>query len=524
MSQPSTKQSLRGGGAAALAPLAPVASPAVAIAVGTTLLLLVVGARYGFHRDELYFLEASKHMAWGYVDQPPLSVALIWVTRHLIGESVFALRVLPALASGGTVLVTALVARELGGGRFPQTLAALCAGFAPLVLVGGHLAGPTVYDVLGWVIISLLIMRILRTGNERLWLAVGGVAGLALLDKETILLLLGGLFLGLVLTRRASVLASPWMWAGAGIAILLWSPNLVWEFANGWPTLEMSRNLHAEHSGLAYSIQYVPLQLLILGFATAPIWLAGAWALWREERFQPYRAFAVAFAILFAIVGLLMADRPYYLGGLFFVMLAAGSIVTEDVVAGRRRFFSDRPPRRRLIWRSRGAAVAFVVVVGVVTIPLSLPIFPASSLATIPLQKVNYNLGEMIGWPHMVAEIGAVYRSLPAAERAHAVILTSNYGEAGAVDLYGPAVGLARAYSGHNSFWWWGRPPDGTTAAVVVGYEASYLRRLFSSVRPAGHLSNGFGVADDEEGQPIDVATGPRLPWPVLWPQLRHYG
>jgi len=483
-----------------------------------------VGARYGFHRDELYFLEASKHMAWGYVDQPPLSVALIWLTRHVIGQSVFAIRILPAVASGGTVLFTALLARELRGGRFPQILAALCAALAPLTLAGGHLAGPTVYDLLGWLVVSLLVMRILRTGSERLWPAVGLVVGVALLDKETILFLVGGLFLGLLLTGRARVLASRWLWAGAAIALLIWSPNLVWEFANGWPTIEMSRNLHAEHSGLGYSIQYVPLQLLILGFATAPVWLAGAWALWREERFRLYRAFAVAFAILFVAIGLFMADRPYYLGGLFYVMLAAGSIVTEEVAAGERRFFSQKPPRRRLIWRSRRAAVTFVIVLGAITIPLSLPIFPASSLATVPLQNVNYNLGEMIGWPHMVGEIGAVYRSLPAAERAHAVIFTSNYGEAGAVDRYGPAIGLPDAYSGHNSFWWWGRPPDGTTTVVVIGYDAGYLRRYFSNVRPAGHLENGLGVADDEEGEPIDVATGPRAPWPVLWQQFRHYG
>ena len=524
MSQEATTEPEREGGTTSVAPLPPVAGPAVAIAGATTLLLLLVGARYGFHRDELYFLEASKHMAWGYVDQPPLSVALIWLTRHTIGESVFAIRILPALASGGTVLFTALMTRELGGGRFPQVLAALCAGFAPLILAGGHLAGPTVYDLLAWTVVSLLIMRILRTGNERLWLAVGLVVGIALLDKETILFLVGGLFLGLLFTGRGRMLVSPGLWGGAAIALVIWSPNLVWEFANGWPTVEMSRNLHAEHSGLAYSIKYVPFQMLILGFASAPVWLSGAWALWREERFRPYRAFAVAFAILFAMIGLLMADRPYYLGGLFFVMLAAGAIVTEEVVAGRRRFFSEKPPRRRLIWRSRGAAVTFVVVLGVLTIPLSLPIFPASSLATVQLQNVNYNLGEMIGWPHMVAEIASVYRSLPTAERAHAVVFTSNYGEAGAVDLYGPPIGLARAYSGHNSFWWWGRPPDGTTTVVAVGYDAGYLRRYFDNVRPAGHLENGLGVADDEEGQPIDVATGPRRPWSVLWPEFRHYG
>ena len=522
MSHPATRLASEEG-AAPDAPLPPVAAVTFAVAGGTTLLLLIVGGRYGFHRDELYFLEASKHMAWGYVDQPPLSVALIWLSRNVFGESAFGIRVIPAIASGATVYVTVLLTRELGGGRFPQTLAALCTAFSPLVLVSGHLSGPTVYDLLAWAVVSLLVIRILRTGRERLWIAVGVAIGVALLDKETILLLVGGLVLGLLLTRQGNVLMSPWLWVGAATALLIWSPNLAWEVANGWPTVEMSRNLHADHSGLAYSLQYVPLQLLIMGFATAPVWLAGGWALWHEERFHAYRVFAVGFAIVFAAVGLLMADRPYYLGGFFFVLLAAGSIVTEGVVDGSRRFFSLAAPGRRLVWRSRRAGVTFIVVVGIVGLPLSLPILPASTLATVPLQNVNYNLGEMVGWPHMVGQIDAVYESLPATERARTAILTSNYGEAGAVDRYGPAVGLPDAFSGHNNVWWWGRPPDTSTTAIVVGYDESYLRRFFARVRPAGHLENGLGVDDDEESQPIVICRGPLKPWSILWPELRHY-
>jgi 4-amino-4-deoxy-L-arabinose transferase-like glycosyltransferase len=508
----------------AVAPVPTVSASGRWIAGATTLLLLLVGARYGFHRDELYFVEASKHLAWGYVDQPPLSIALIWLSRHTLGSSVLATRVIPALAAGAIVLVTALITREFGGGGFPQTLAALCAAFSPLVLVSAHLAGPTVYDLLAWTVVCLLVIRIFRTGRERLWLAVGAVTGLALLNKETILLLIGGLVLGSVIAGRVGILKSRWLWAGAAIALVIWAPNLRWEITNHWPTFEMSRNLHREHSGLAYSFKYVPLQLLIPGLATAPIWLSGLSALWREERFHAYRAFAVAFVVLFVVVGILMADRPYYLDGLLFVLIAAGAIVTEDVVAGFRRFFSEERPRRRLIFRSRRAAIWFVSIAGVIGLPLALPVLPASALATVPLQDVNYNLGEMIGWPHMVAQIDAVYRSLPEQERTRTVILTGNYGEAGAVDMYGPAMSLSRAYSGHNSFWWWGRPPDPTTTVIAVGYDPSYLRRFFKDVHPAGHLDNGLGVSDDEQGAPISVANGPLLPWRLLWPEFRHYG
>jgi 4-amino-4-deoxy-L-arabinose transferase-like glycosyltransferase len=496
----------------------------LAIAGGTVALLLVVATRYGYHRDELYFLEASRHMAWGYVDQPPLSIALIWVSRTLFGDSLLALRVLPAIAAGGVVVFAGLLAREFGGERFAQAFGALVVGLSPLPLVAGHLAGPTIYDLLAWAAVSWLVVRILRTGRDRLWLVVGVVVGLALLNKETILLLLGGLVLGLLLDRRWEVFRSPWLWMGALVAVVMWSPNLVWEGANAWPTVEMSRNLQADHSGLGVSLTFPVIQLLMPGLWAAPIWMAGLWAMWREPRFRPYRAFATAYPILFALVGIVIGDRPYYLGGLYFVLLAAGTVVTEEVVAGARRFFSAKAARRRLVWRSASSAVAFVAIAGVIGVPVALPVLPATALATVPLQNVNYNLGEMIGWSLMVRQIARAYRSVPEAERAHTVILTSNYGEAGAIDRYGPRLGLPRAYSGHNSYWWWGRPPDGTTTVVAVGFDRRYLQEFFRSVLPTGSLHNGAGVDDDEEGALLSICRGPRAPWVALWPRLRHYG
>src|SRR5437588_1352744 len=186
-----------------------VAAPALLALV----VLLATATRYGYHRDELYFLEASKHMAWGYVDQPPLSVALVWLSRVLFGESLFWMRVPPALADAATVLLAGLIARELGGKRFAQALAALAVAVSPF-LIAGHLAGPTIYDFLAWSAVSLFVVRIIRTGRERLWVAVGVVAGLGLLDKETIALLAVALAVGLVLNRQAKMLRSPWGWAG----------------------------------------------------------------------------------------------------------------------------------------------------------------------------------------------------------------------------------------------------------------------------------------------------------------------
>jgi hypothetical protein len=269
---------------------------------------------------------------------------------------------------------------------------------------------------------------------------------------------------------------------------------------------------------------YLPIQILLPGWWALPLWLGGLVALLREPRFRPFRTFA--FAYLFLLIGfwLIVPDRPYYLAGLYPVLLAAGSIVAEDVVRGARRFLSERSPRHRLVWRSRRAGLTWVAAMGVLFLPMALPVLPASAVGTTPLLQVNDNLGEQIGWPRLVGQIAGVYRSLPPGERGTAVILASNYGEAGAVDRFGPAMGLPPAFSGHNSYWWWGPPHQQPGTTIAVGFDRSYLTRFFGSVRFAVRLNNGLGVPNEEQGNPVWVCTQQRAPWPTLWPRLKHYG
>ncbi len=493
-----------------------------AIALGTLALLLLVGGS-GYHRDELYFLEASRHLACGYVDQPPVSVALVGLSHALFGDSLVGLRLFPALADAATVFLTAVIVRELTGERFAQTLGALVVAVSPF-LIAGHLAGPTIYDLAAWTLTSWLVIRILRTDAERLWLAVGLVVGVALLTKETILFLAGGLCVGFLVNRQTRVFRSQWLWLGAAIALLLWSPNLVWQAQHGWPTIEMSRNLQREHSGIGYGGPFVAIQLLLPGWWAAPVWISGLRAMWREDRFHAFRAFAVAYGVLFVLLLVLVGDRPYYLAGLYPTLLAAGSIVTAQVVAGTRRFLSDRAPRRRLLWRSPRVAIAWVLILGVVFVPLSLPILSARVLAAVPLQELNYNLGEVVGWPQLTERVAAAYRSLPASDRAVTAIVTANYGEAGAIDRYGPALGLPRAYSGHNSYWWWGAPSPAVGVTIAVGFAPADLAPYFGSVREVGRNRSPFGVQNDEDGTAILVCTEQRRPWPAVWRDFRHYG
>jgi hypothetical protein len=354
---------------------------------------------------------------------------------------------------------------------------------------------------------------------------VGAVVGVGLQDKETILFLMFGLAVGLVTTGHARVVRSPWPWVGGLLALAIWSPNVVWEAAHHWPTVEMDKSLQAEHSGLGFVITFPLLQLLLPNVFLAGVWLSGLWALWREPRFRIGRPFAVAYAALFVLLIVAIPDRFYYLAPMYVVLFAAGAIVAGQVVAGARRFFSERTPTRRLLWRSRRAAMAFALVAGLVMLPIALPVLPASALATVPLQNLNYNLGETIGWPELVATVARVYRSLPPDERDSAVILTANYGEAGAIDRYGSEFGLPSAYSGHNSFWWWGTPTPARGVTIAVGfYDASSLRPYFRVVTLAVRIQNPAGVDNDEDGAPVWVCRDQRAPWWRMWPSFRHYG
>ena len=498
--------------------------PLAGIAAGAFVLLMLVAGRYGYHRDELYFVAASKHLAWGYVDQPPLSVALVWLARRLFGDSLYGLRLFPALAFATAVLLAGLTARELGGRRFAQTLAALLLAVCPFLIMA-HLAGPTIYDLVGWALVMLVVLRILRTGDPRLWLLVGLIVGVSLYAKHTILLLVIALLVGFVVNRQGKLLHSPWLWIGAGIAVLLWVPNLLWQADHGWPTLAMSGTLQDKYSGVEFTITFVVLQFVLPGIWAAPVWLAGLWALLRERRFRAYRGFAVAYLLLFVLIMVAIADRPYYLAPLYVILLGTGSVVTAGVVEGSRRFFSERPPTRRLLWRSPRAAYIWVGVFALLLLPVSLPVLPAHWLHTVPLQEVNYNLGEEVGWPELAQTVAGVYVSLPPAEQASTAIIAGNYGEAGALQRYGPAQGLPAVYSGQNNFYLWGAPPENATIVIAVGMgeDPRWLDGYFAEVKRAARIENAAGVDNEENGQSIWLCRGRARPWSEIWPDFQHY-
>jgi 4-amino-4-deoxy-L-arabinose transferase-like glycosyltransferase len=486
--------------------------PIAAVAAGVALLLVAVAGRYGYHRDELYFLVAGRHLAWGYPDQPPLVPLLARLLNDLAPGSLVVLRLPSALAAAAITALTALIARELGGQRSAQLLAAASMAVATLLLAVGHLLSTTTFDLLAWALVLWLVARILRTGAERLWLVVGVVAGVGLLDNDLVAFLAVAVLLGVAIAGPRRLLASRWLWIGALVAALLWAPYLVWQAQHGWPELALGRAIAAGSSGTSQPRWvFLPYQILLVGPLLAPIWIAGLVRLFRDRGLRWCRALGWAWVLL-AAVFIATGGKPYYLGGMFPLLVGAGAAPT---VAWVRR------GRARL---RRGALAAVLALSAATSVFLMLPFVPVGTLHRTPIVAINYDAGETVAWPTYVGEIAAVFRRLPADQRTNAVVLASNYGEAGAVDRFGSNWGLPQAFSGHNGFWYWGPPPASAQTVVAVGFDRGYLERFFGDCRLAAQLDNHLDVNDDEQHAPVWVCSGLRGTWLTLWPQFRQLG
>jgi hypothetical protein len=466
--------------------------------------LLAVSGAYGFHGDEMYYVVAGQHPAFGYVDQPPLTPLLSAASVAVLGVSPTAVRVLPALEMALIVVLTALMARDLGGSRRAQVLAAITAALSGY-LGAGHLDTTTDPDLFAWAIILWLLVRLLAGADRRLWLAVGVVTGVGLENKDTLLFLGAGLAVGLVLARRWDVVRSPWAWGAIGIAFLIWAPNLAWQALNGWPQLTMAQAI----GGYAADnrAQIVPLLWLSNGPLLFPVSAAGLiWVLFAEAAAR-WRAIGIAALVALALV-YLTGGKAYYVIGSVPVFMAAGAIVVDRWLA-----------RGHFRLKAAGFATA-AVLSGVFIALLTLPILPVATYAKSALPSAVPDTANEIGWPQFVATVEGVVAALPADERARAVILTNDYSEASPLELLG--TGLPPVYSGHNAFWDWGPPPDDRTVVVHVGdWRPTAWSQFFVGCRDVATIDNGFGIGNGEQGKAVSVCTGLRSPWSVMWPELR---
>jgi 4-amino-4-deoxy-L-arabinose transferase-like glycosyltransferase len=466
--------------------------------------LVALSGAYGFHGDEMYYIVAGRHPAFGYVDQPPLTPLLSAASVALFGISPTAVRLLPALEMALVVILISLIAADLGGSRRAQVLAAITAGLSGY-LAAGHLDSTSEFDMLAWATILWLLVKLLAGGDKRIWPALGVVTGIGLENKDTLLFLGAGLAVGLVLARRWDVVRSPWAWSAIGIAVLLWLPNLVWQAANGWPQLTMARAISqyaSDNRG-----QIVPLLWLFSGPFLFPVSAAGLIWVLRSKAAAAWRALGTAALIALALV-VVSGGKAYYAIGTMPLFMAAGGILLDRWLArGHVRLKATSFATAALL---SGALIAY----------LTLPILPVATYARTSLPAAVPDTANEVGWPQFVATVEGVVAALPADERAHAVILTNDYSEASPLELLG--TDLPPIYSGHNSFWAWGPPPADRTVVVHVGdWRPADWSQFFVGCHDVAFIDNGYGIENAERGMAVSVCTGLRAPWATLWPSLR---
>lgn len=481
----------------------------ILVGVAVFAVLMALSTRYGFQRDELYFLDCARHLQGSYVDQPVLVPVLARVSLWLFGLSLTGLRVWSALAAFATVLICALTARELGGARRAQLLAALAAATMPVLLAADHVLETTTFDILAWGALAFVVIRVGRTGDHRWWLLGGVILGLGLANKHLVGFFAVAMFIGALLSRGHRSVLNWWFLAGAGIAAAFTVPDLWWQARHGWATIAMTQALNRENGGPGQIADWIVGQLLIVALAMVWIWIAGLRFLWRSGR-PLWRALVWAYALLFVVFAVTTGGQIYYLGGAYVYLLGAGAVAVDGWLYAKRR----RAPILAL-----GTALTTALV-----LPIVLPVLPPANVGWT--YALNQDGGEQIGWPELVDTVHSVWVSLPPEQRAGAVIFTGNYSQASAINELGRKVGLPAAVSGQNSEWWWGPGTAGAATVVVVASSdvtAADVGRYFTGVRVAATVTNPYGVHNDEWGDHVFVCSGPRQPWSQLWPQLRHY-
>lgn len=503
-SAPPRAASARRTALAPLAPLAPLArGPVVAAMLALGALLAATSNGYGYHRDELYFRMLDP--AWGYVDQPPLTPLIARALASIIDEPWF-LRLPAILAAVAAVLVAALIAREVGGARRAQALAAWTAAAAAFPMIFGHVLLTSSLDLVVWPLVALFAMRALLRGDGRWWLAVGLVAGIASSNKLLVAVLLIGLGVGLLAFGPWRALRSPWLWGGILIALVLALPNIVFQATHEWPQLAMGAALAEDNGGETRWLMW-PMLLLLTGPLLVPVWVAGLVALLRRRSWRDIRLHVGAFVVVlvFTFVG---SSQFYYPLGVLQVLLAIGCVPTEEWMRTRAR--------GALVWTA-------VALNGAISAVIALPLVPVDVVGATPLASINQVTADSIGWPRYVEQIADAAATVPGA-----AIITSNYGEAGAVERFGaatggrPGDGGAGVFSGHNELWFQGHPTDAADAAVFVGFGPRLLDPLFDSCEVHGRLDNGLGVDNEEQGLPVTVCRGIRMPWSEAWARFAH--
>jgi hypothetical protein len=469
---------------------------------------------YGYFIDELYYLACSKRLAFGYVDHPPLSIAILALVTKVVGTSKLAIRI-PALACvAGSIFTSAVLARRFGGGGFASALAALAAATSPIALILGSFYSMNAIELLLWPLASLAFLEAIR-GNDRAWLVLGAIFGLGLENKHTMVVLALAFACGVVATSARARLRTQWLWLGVALAVALVIPNLVWQHANGWPSFEFYRNAQSLKNIPTGPVKAIANQILVAGPGAIAVWIAGAVWLLRDQRF---RSLGVAFVVLFAMMIASGSSRPDRIAPFYSTLFAAGGVVLERAVT--------RPWLRAL-------ACVPPFVLGALLAPVTIPVLdPARTAAytkTLGLfpktekgktSPIPQPLADRTGWPELARDVESVVGSLSPEERSHARILCTSYGVAGALEELGHD--LPPVIATHDSYWLWG-PGDGTPDVIVaIGFSDHLLAEVYADRRDAlvHRCTYCMSWRDD---MPIVIAREPHGALASIWPRAKHF-
>jgi hypothetical protein len=492
------------------------------IALALVAIQLAYAGRYGVFRDELYYVACGKHLAFGYVDHPPLVALMARLTTALLGDSVRALRVLPASCAGATVLLSGELARTLGGRKFAQNLAGICAAVAPEFLGTCHFLSMNCVLPVAWTAAAIFATQALAFGRRRAWIAFGVACGVGLLAKHSTLFFGAALAAGIVTTsaRRSLLARGPWL--GLGVAALMIAPNLVWEQVQGWPTLEFMHNAQAQKMARMSVLAFVHAQIDDMLPLTLPVWLAGTVWLLAARTARRFRFLGVAFVAVYAVI-LLAGGKPYYLAPAFPVAYAAGGAAIEGWLSNRV---------------ARGAIVSVLVAGGAAISPMALPVLDepafiayAAALGSRPASDEKHEMGvlpqfqaDQHGWEALATKVARAYESLSPEEQRVATIYGGNYGEAGAVDFFGPRWGLPPAWSGHNAYFMWGPPGEGRGAVMIaVGdFECDDWSNVYESRTKFDETDDPY-VMPYENHIPVCILRGQKEPLRAVWLRRRHF-
>jgi 4-amino-4-deoxy-L-arabinose transferase-like glycosyltransferase len=486
----------------------------VYLAMVTVIVHALTGGHYGFHRDELATLEDAHHLAWGYVAYPPVTPFFARVALELFGTSLAGFRLFAAVAQAVAVVLTGLMARELGGTRWAQLVAAAAA--VPFCLGGGALMQYLSFDYLCWVLTAYFTLRLLKSDDPRWWIAIGSSIGLGMLSKYTMPFFIAGLLVGVLATDLRKHLKNKWLWYGVVVSVLIFLPNLIWQAQHNFVSFDFLQSIHARDVREGKARGFLPGQLKLTLFAF-PLWMAGLYFYLFSARGKRYRMLGWMYLVPL-LMFVIAKGRDYYLAPTYPMLYAAGSVVAEAWLE------SIRPRRasilRRLVWTVLLVDIAFAAA-------LTLPLAPVNSAWFKMAKEVNSDFQcEEIGWLELVETVAHIRDSLPTQDRVQLGILATNYGEAGAVNRYGTQYGLPRAISGVNSFWeqGYGNPPP--QVVIVLGLPREFVDTKFSSCQLAAHSWNRFKVPNEETLQHPDifVCRGLLQSWPEFWKDFRYFG